>query len=181
MVRCFDAWCIYRLNPYASLCVRVCMCCMSRQNDYVLLSLVRTKHIGHIRDVRRLVVAVSRARLGLYVFCRQVSWEGGGLQFHTHTRHSALDRSLFSVKVYAEIDVLIETLPSTCALTWICMCPRLISSIVAQRLFENCYELTPTFNRLLSRPPVLELALGERCVDTRHDIFHAFVWSILWW
>lgn len=72
-----------------------------QQNDYVLLSLVRTKHVGHIRDVRRLVVAMSRARLGLYVFGRQ-------------------------------------------------------------RLFENCYELTPAFNRLLAKPPVLELALGER-------------------
>nr|WJH19508.1 RNA helicase aquarius [Euglena gracilis] len=41
-----------------------------RQNDYVLLSLVRTRNIGHLRDVRRLVVAMSRARLGLYVFCR---------------------------------------------------------------------------------------------------------------
>lgn len=39
-----------------------------QQNDYVLLSLVRTKTIGHLRDVRRLVVAMSRARLGLYVF-----------------------------------------------------------------------------------------------------------------
>ena len=27
--------------------------------------------MGHIRDVRRLVVALSRARLGLYVFCRK--------------------------------------------------------------------------------------------------------------
>jgi intron-binding protein aquarius len=41
-----------------------------QQNDYVLLSLVRTQNIGHIRDVRRLVVAMSRARLGLYVFGR---------------------------------------------------------------------------------------------------------------
>ena len=29
-----------------------------QQNDYVLLSLVRTKHVGHLRDVHRLVVAV---------------------------------------------------------------------------------------------------------------------------
>tara|TARA_R110002050_G_scaffold85632_1_gene182672 strand:- start:173 stop:445 length:273 start_codon:yes stop_codon:yes gene_type:complete len=36
-----------------------------QQNDYILLSLVRTKAVGHIRDVRRLVVAMSRARLGL--------------------------------------------------------------------------------------------------------------------
>jgi intron-binding protein aquarius len=26
--------------------------------------------VGHLRDIRRLVVALSRARLGLYVFCR---------------------------------------------------------------------------------------------------------------
>ncbi|CEM26013.1 unnamed protein product [Vitrella brassicaformis CCMP3155] len=41
-----------------------------QQNDYVLLSLVRTNSVGHIRDIRRLVVAMSRARLGLYVFGR---------------------------------------------------------------------------------------------------------------
>lgn len=42
-----------------------------QQNDYCILSLVRTESVGHLRDVRRLVVAVSRARLGLYVLCRQ--------------------------------------------------------------------------------------------------------------
>lgn len=42
-----------------------------QQNDYIILSLVRTNAVGHLRDIRRLVVAVSRARLGLYVFCRQ--------------------------------------------------------------------------------------------------------------
>lgn len=41
-----------------------------QQNDYVLISLVRTKTVGHLRDVRRLVVAASRARLGLYIFGR---------------------------------------------------------------------------------------------------------------
>ncbi|CAF5035385.1 unnamed protein product, partial [Rotaria sp. Silwood1] len=41
-----------------------------QQNDYILLSLVRTKAVGHLRDVRRLVVAMSRARLGLYIFGR---------------------------------------------------------------------------------------------------------------
>jgi len=46
-----------------------------QQNDYVLLSLVRTKTVGHLRDVRRLVVALSRARLGLYVFCRKSLFE----------------------------------------------------------------------------------------------------------
>lgn len=42
-----------------------------QQADYVLLSLVRTKTVGHLRDVRRLIVALSRARLGLYIFCRK--------------------------------------------------------------------------------------------------------------
>merc|ERR1712223_937785 len=41
-----------------------------QQNDFILLSLVRTYNVGHLRDVRRLVVAMSRARLGLYVFAR---------------------------------------------------------------------------------------------------------------
>eukprot|EP00002_Diphylleia_rotans_P007289 TRINITY_DN1680_c0_g1_i2.p1 TRINITY_DN1680_c0_g1~~TRINITY_DN1680_c0_g1_i2.p1 ORF type:complete len:1430 (+),score=347.90 TRINITY_DN1680_c0_g1_i2:54-4343(+) len=72
-----------------------------QQNDYILLSLVRTKAVGHVRDVRRLVVAMSRARLGLYVVGRR-------------------------------------------------------------SLFENCYELTPTFNQLCSRPTVLHLNPGER-------------------
>ena len=42
-----------------------------QQNEYVLLSLVRTRRIGHMRDIRRLIVALSRARLGLYVFGRE--------------------------------------------------------------------------------------------------------------
>lgn len=41
-----------------------------QQNDYILLSLVRTRAVGHLRDVRRLVVAMSRARFGLYIFGR---------------------------------------------------------------------------------------------------------------
>eukprot|EP00850_Spirogloea_muscicola_P023959 SM000413S15642 [mRNA] locus=s413:13687:24995:+ [translate_table: standard] len=71
-----------------------------QQNDYILLSLVRTRVVGHLRDVRRLVVAMSRARLGLYVFCRR-------------------------------------------------------------DLFQQCYELQPTFKLLLSRPDQLALVLAE--------------------
>ncbi|KAJ3334362.1 hypothetical protein HDU76_000055 [Blyttiomyces sp. JEL0837] len=71
-----------------------------QQNDYVLLSLVRTRTVGHLRDPRRLIVALSRARLGLYVFCRR-------------------------------------------------------------RLFENCYELQPAFEKLLQRPTRLWLRGGE--------------------
>ncbi|XP_021675199.2 uncharacterized protein LOC110661008 isoform X2 [Hevea brasiliensis] len=71
-----------------------------QQNDFILLSLVRTHFVGHLRDVRRLVVAMSRARLGLYVFCRR-------------------------------------------------------------SLFEQCYELQPTFQLLLQRPDHLALNLNE--------------------
>ncbi len=41
-----------------------------QQNDFILLSLVRSNSMGHLRDIRRLIVAMSRARLGLYVFGR---------------------------------------------------------------------------------------------------------------
>ncbi|KAL5982160.1 hypothetical protein ACLOJK_016229 [Asimina triloba] len=71
-----------------------------QQNDFILLSLVRTRFVGHLRDVRRLVVAMSRARLGLYVFCRR-------------------------------------------------------------SLFEQCYELQPTFQLLLQRPDRLALNMDE--------------------
>ena len=47
-----------------------------QQNDYIILPLVRTgPEIGHVRDVRRLIVALSRARLGLYVFGRRALFE----------------------------------------------------------------------------------------------------------
>jgi intron-binding protein aquarius len=46
-----------------------------QQNDYILLSLVRSEAVGHVRDLRRLVVALSRARLGLYIFCRKELFE----------------------------------------------------------------------------------------------------------
>ena len=45
------------------------------QNDYVILSLVRTTRPGYLRDLRRLTVALSRARLGLYVLGRRSVFE----------------------------------------------------------------------------------------------------------
>lgn len=45
------------------------------QNDYVILSLTRTKSVGYLRDVRRLTVALSRARLGLYILGRRDLFE----------------------------------------------------------------------------------------------------------
>ncbi|KAK2628562.1 hypothetical protein QTJ16_001665 [Diplocarpon rosae] len=45
------------------------------QNDYVILSLTRTSRVGYLRDVRRLTVALSRARLGLYILGRRQVFE----------------------------------------------------------------------------------------------------------
>ncbi|EFR04302.1 intron-binding protein aquarius [Nannizzia gypsea CBS 118893] len=45
------------------------------QNDYIILSLTRTKSVGYLRDVRRLTVALSRARLGLYILGRREVFE----------------------------------------------------------------------------------------------------------
>ncbi|KAG6005876.1 hypothetical protein E4U43_000530 [Claviceps pusilla] len=45
------------------------------QNDYIILSLTRTSRVGYLRDVRRMTVAVSRARLGLYVLGRREVFE----------------------------------------------------------------------------------------------------------
>ncbi|KAG5894903.1 hypothetical protein JTB14_030608 [Gonioctena quinquepunctata] len=79
-----------------------------QQNDYILLSLVRTRAVGHLRDVRRLVVAMSRARLGLYIFARVA-------------------------------------------------------------LFKNCFELTPAFEQLSSRPTKLHLVLNEFYPPRRYN------------
>ena len=69
----------HRCAPYAAFGLPACVTTVDRfqgqQNDFVLLSLVRTRSIGHLRDPRRLVVAMSRARLGLYVFGRKVLFE----------------------------------------------------------------------------------------------------------
>ncbi|RVD85226.1 uncharacterized protein DFL_003553 [Arthrobotrys flagrans] len=40
------------------------------QNDYIIVSLVRTRRVGYLRDMRRLTVGLSRARLGLYILGR---------------------------------------------------------------------------------------------------------------
>ncbi|KAI1432295.1 hypothetical protein GGR50DRAFT_616219 [Xylaria sp. CBS 124048] len=45
------------------------------QNDYVILSLTRTARVGYLRDIRRLTVALSRARLGLYILGRREVFE----------------------------------------------------------------------------------------------------------
>jgi intron-binding protein aquarius len=54
-----------------------CFICFLLMLD-VILSLVRTKSIGYLRDIRRWVVALSRARLGLYVLGRRKLFETFG-------------------------------------------------------------------------------------------------------
>ncbi|KAF2200923.1 DEAD box helicase [Delitschia confertaspora ATCC 74209] len=45
------------------------------QNDYIILSLVRTRQIGYLRSLNRLTVSLSRARLGLYILGRRSVFE----------------------------------------------------------------------------------------------------------
>ncbi|KAF3769991.1 P-loop containing nucleoside triphosphate hydrolase protein [Cryphonectria parasitica EP155] len=45
------------------------------QNDYIILSLTRTTKVGYLRDIRRLTVALSRARLGMYILGRREVFE----------------------------------------------------------------------------------------------------------
>lgn len=42
----------------------------------VILSLTRTSRVGYLRDIRRLTVALSRAKLGLYILGRRDVFEG---------------------------------------------------------------------------------------------------------
>jgi intron-binding protein aquarius len=41
----------------------------------IILSLTRTTRVGYLRDIRRLTVALSRARLGLYILGRRTVFE----------------------------------------------------------------------------------------------------------
>lgn len=64
----------YMQNPYTTFLfpsqVTTVDKYQGQQNDIALVSLVRTRAVGHVRDLRRLIVAASRARLGLYIFAR---------------------------------------------------------------------------------------------------------------
>ena len=41
-----------------------------QHNDYVIMSLVRSKNVGYLKDIRRIMVGISRACLGLFVLGR---------------------------------------------------------------------------------------------------------------
>ncbi|KAJ1852722.1 hypothetical protein LPJ76_005271 [Coemansia sp. RSA 638] len=74
-----------------------------QQSDIVLLSLVRTTRVGHIRDLRRMTVALSRARLGLYVF-------GHRSVFESLLFASAIGRVASAVQVVTETRVVTATI-----------------------------------------------------------------------
>lgn len=45
-------------------------------NPDIILSLTRTSKVGYLRDIRRMTVALSRARLGMYILGRREIFEG---------------------------------------------------------------------------------------------------------
>lgn len=47
----------------------------TNQSLDIILSLTRTSRVGYLRDVRRMTVAMSRARLGLYILGRREVFE----------------------------------------------------------------------------------------------------------
>ena len=47
---------------------------LTRSPD-IILSLTRTTRVGYLRDIRRLTVALSRARLGVYILGRRTVFE----------------------------------------------------------------------------------------------------------
>jgi intron-binding protein aquarius len=86
-----------------------------QQNDYVLLSLVRTSSIGYLRDVHRLIVALSRARLGLYVMCRKELFDSTPelLPIFQQLPSNATALQLVKNEVWPPRQPIDETVPST--------------------------------------------------------------------
>ncbi|CDR95555.1 DNA2/NAM7 HELICASE FAMILY,putative [Babesia bigemina] len=92
-----------------------------RQSDIVLLSLVRTARPGHLRDPRRMLVALSRARLGLYIFgswrlfrgCRQLQQFATRLDAYPKQLRLLPDdtaASAVSVSRYSEMEPILQQL-----------------------------------------------------------------------
>ncbi|GBE61274.1 Intron-binding aquarius [Babesia ovata] len=92
-----------------------------RQSDIVLLSLVRTARPGHLRDPRRMLVALSRARLGLYIFgswrlfrgCRQLQQFASRLDAYPKELRllpDDTDASAVSVRRYSEMEPILQKL-----------------------------------------------------------------------
>lgn len=82
------------------------------QNDYIILSMVRTKAPGYLRDIRRLTVALSRARLGMYVFGRREVFESSlelreafALLFERSNKLELVTGEMFPTTRAAEDDV----------------------------------------------------------------------------
>ncbi|EKX72358.1 conserved hypothetical protein [Theileria equi strain WA] len=89
-----------------------------RQADYALISLVRTERPGHLRDARRILVALSRARLGLYIFgnwrifknCKELDGFSSKLDLYPKELELQCDAGSFSVSSAKEMDSVISQL-----------------------------------------------------------------------
>ncbi|TMS21649.1 RNA helicase aquarius [Larimichthys crocea] len=87
-----------------------------QQNDYIILSLVRTKAVGHLRDVRRLVVAMSRARLDLH---RINGWLTRQINLHCHSfRTSYCDFDFQQRDASGQPDQIIKNMPEMANLVY---------------------------------------------------------------
>ncbi|EQC26981.1 hypothetical protein SDRG_15196 [Saprolegnia diclina VS20] len=93
-------------------------------SPYVLLSLVHTTSVGALRDVRRLIAAVSRAALGLYIVGKKALFE------------ACVDLTPVLGPLYARPTQL-QLLPNESVAT----CSRLESDEAAPTTVQNAHEL----------------------------------------
>uniref|UniRef100_A0A8B9KNA7 RNA helicase aquarius n=1 Tax=Astyanax mexicanus TaxID=7994 RepID=A0A8B9KNA7_ASTMX len=136
-----------------------------QQNDYIILSLVRTKAVGHLRDVRRLVVAMSRARLGLYIFARvslfqncfeltpafnQLTARPLQLHIRPHEYYTSVTRP----------DQVIKNMPEMANLVYNTYM-HMLQSTQQYRQLLLCQ--TPTFLKTQSSPPAESSRVKEIC------------------
>ncbi|KHN88639.1 Intron-binding protein aquarius [Toxocara canis] len=164
-----------------------------QQNDYIILSLVRTRNIGHIRDVRRLVVALSRARLGLYVLgradlyrnCFEITPAFQKLCLHptklliVPNETFPTSRKISTVDKYQgqQNDYIILSLVRTRNIGHIRDVRRLVVALSRARLglyvlgradlYRNCFEITPAFQKLCLHPTKLLIVPNETFPTSR--------------
>jgi intron-binding protein aquarius len=123
-----------------------------QQNDYVLLSLVRTNHFGHLRDIRRLGELADRVVVFVVLLGCAFADQGCAMG------------SVCSHYIYAHL------LPAVVAMSR----ARLGLYVFGRaNLFSNCFELQPTFSQLLARPVQLALVPGEHyghCTRKQDDV-----------
>ncbi|MCJ1385979.1 hypothetical protein MMC17_009104 [Xylographa soralifera] len=124
------------------------------QNDYIILSLTRTNRVGYLRDVRRLTVALSRARLGLYILGRREIFES------CYELKEAFDRLL--QRPDRLMLVTGELFPTSRALTDEVEATEMTG---VEHLGQYVYEMTQAKLKQLSGRPVITQALPDIVED----------------